>query len=217
MTNRPDQTRAVYDEVAAEYADRISGELAGKPLDCALLDVFAKSISAGDRVCDAGCGPGHVSRYLRDRGVNVYGVDFSPAMVAEAIRRNPDIEFLAGDLTCLPVQPGGLAGVIMFYSLIHLPREEVQAALGSVIKCLRPNGLMLAAFHVGTGELHIDELWGRSVSLDFTLFRVDEMKEYLQKAGCALEWVVEREPYRGVEYPTRRGYILGRKADTGTV
>ena len=217
MTNRPEQTRAVYDEVAAEYANRISGELAGNPLDCALLDVFAKTINYGGRVCDAGCGPGHVSRYLRDRGVNVYGVDLSPAMVAEAIRRNPDIEFLAGDLTCLPIQPGGLAGVIVFYSLIHLPREEVQTALCSVSRCLCPNGLMFVAFHVGTGEFHIDELWGRSVSLDFTFFGVDEMQGYMQKAGCALEWVVEREPYRGVEYPTRRAYILGRKADAGTV
>ena len=65
-----DQVRAAYDEVASEYANRISDELAGKPLDRALLDVFAQHVGPGPRVCDAGCGPGHVARYLHDRGVN---------------------------------------------------------------------------------------------------------------------------------------------------
>jgi len=47
-----DQVRVAYDEVASEYATRISDELAGKPLDRALLDVFAQHVDAGPRVCD---------------------------------------------------------------------------------------------------------------------------------------------------------------------
>jgi SAM-dependent methyltransferase len=214
MLDRIEQTRAVYDEIATEYASRIASELEGKPLDRALLDVFAMSIGTGPRVCDAGCGPGHVARYLRDRGVNVYGLDLSPAMVSEAIQRNPDIEFRTGDLTDLAGELSDLAGIIAFYSLIHLPRERVTPALRNICRHLRPNGLAFIAFHIGTGELHMEEWWGRSVSVDFTFFEVAEMREYVQQAGFAFEWVVEREPYAGVEHPTRRGYVLARRLDS---
>ncbi len=213
MTYRTDHTRAVYDEVATEYASRIADELKGKPLDCALLDVFATSLGDGARICDAGCGPGHVARYLHDRGANVYGLDLSTAMVSEAIRRNPDIEFRIGDITDLAGEPTDLAGIVAFYSLIHLPREAVTAVLGNMRRHLRPNGRLFIAFHIGSDELHIDEWWGRSVSLDFTFFEVAEMRGYVEQAGFAIEWVVEREAYAGVEHPSRRAYVLARKPD----
>ena len=210
MPSRADQTRAVYDEVAAEYVSRISDELSGKPLDRALLEVFATRMVDGALACDAGCGPGHVARYLRDRGVDVYGLDLSPAMVAEATHLNPDIEFRVGDLTDVAHEPADLAGIVAFYSLIHLPREAVTETLRTMSRHLRPNGLLFVAFHIGAGELHIDEWWGRSVSLDFTFFEVAEMRRYGEEAGFEIEWVVEREPYPAVEHPTRRGYILAR-------
>lgn len=47
LSQTSDQVRIAYDEVATEYAARISDELAGKPLDCALLDVFAQLMGSG--------------------------------------------------------------------------------------------------------------------------------------------------------------------------
>src|SRR5437773_6198242 len=75
--------RASYDRVAAEYAERIAGELAGKPFDRALLDRFADQVRPLGPVCDVGCGPGHVTAYLHERGLDVFGVDLSPEMVAQ--------------------------------------------------------------------------------------------------------------------------------------
>lgn len=214
MTNRIDHTRQVYDEVATEYSSRIADELRGKPLDCALLDLFATMMGNGARVCDVGCGPGHVGRYLRDQGVNVYGLDLSPSMILEASRLNPDIEFRTGDLTDLAGEPSDLAAIVAFYSLIHIPREAVTAVLENMGRHLRPNGRVFMAFHIGTDELHIDEWWGHRVSLDFTFFEVAEMRGYVEQAGFTLEWVIEREAYIGVEHPSRRAYILARKPDT---
>src|SRR5262245_22428501 len=64
-----------YDGVAEAYVERIYGELAHKPLDRELLDAFAGEVKGSGIVCDVGCGPGHVSRYLGDRGVDVMGLD----------------------------------------------------------------------------------------------------------------------------------------------
>jgi len=55
-----------YDRLADEYSRRIFHELQQKPFDRELLDRFAKEMVGRGEVCDMGCGPGHVARYLRD-------------------------------------------------------------------------------------------------------------------------------------------------------
>jgi 2-polyprenyl-3-methyl-5-hydroxy-6-metoxy-1,4-benzoquinol methylase len=73
-----------YDAVANEYVRRISGELQHKPLDRALLERFGTVVRDRGPVCDLGCGPGHVARYLKERGVEVVGYDLAPKMVEAA-------------------------------------------------------------------------------------------------------------------------------------
>src|SRR6476660_6547825 len=83
--------RASYDAVAEEYVRRIGRELEGKPFDRTLLDRFADRLAGPGPVWDLGCGPGHVTRYLRARGVTIAGLDLSPALVASARRLDPAI------------------------------------------------------------------------------------------------------------------------------
>src|SRR3954454_23213708 len=101
-----DDVEGSYDRVAEEYALRISGELAHKPLDRQLLDRFAAEVEGLGPVCDLGCGPGHVARYLHDHGVQVTGLDLSEAMVEQARRLNPDIAFRQGNMLALDVEDG---------------------------------------------------------------------------------------------------------------
>ena len=54
-----------YDTVAREYADEIYGELANKPFDREVLNRFADRAQGRGPVCDLGCGPGQIARYLR--------------------------------------------------------------------------------------------------------------------------------------------------------
>ena len=78
-----------YDCVADEYVRRIFDELRHKPLDRQLLDRFAARVRHAGVACDMGCGPGQVARYLHERGVEVCGVDLSPAMVERARQLTP--------------------------------------------------------------------------------------------------------------------------------
>jgi hypothetical protein len=50
------------------------------------------------------------------------------------------------------------------------------------------------------------------VSLDFYFFEAYEMADYLTAAGFEIEEILEREPYREVEHPSRRAYIFARKS-----
>jgi SAM-dependent methyltransferase len=202
--------RTTYDRVADEYVSRIAGELQHKPLDRQLLDRFAERIGAGS-ACDVGCGPGHVARYLHDRGVSISGIDLSPAMVARARALHPGIEFSQGDMLALDTKDASWTGIVAFYSVIHIPRPDVVRALHELRRTLQPGGLLFLAFHIGDEVLHRDEWWGHEVDIDFILFTSAEMIGYLEAAGFDVEETIERDPYPDVEHPSRRAYIVARK------
>jgi len=212
MTNRqPDHLQTSYDLVAEEYTQNIAGELQHKPLDRELLDRFSRRVDKTGPVCEIGCGPGHVARYLHQRGVKVFGCDLSSKMVEQARLLNPGLEFHRGDMMALEMADHTLAGIVAFYSIIHIPRAKVVQALHELGRVLRPGGLLLLAFHLGEGMLHRDEWWGKKVCVDFSFFRSDEMSGYLREAGFEVEQIIEREPYPDVEHPSRRAYIFARR------
>lgn len=199
-----------YDRVADKYAEEYFGELERKPDDCKLLDEFAELVRDKGEVCEIGCGPGQVARYLKDRGVNMRGIDLSERMVSAASRLNPDISFSTGDMLALNVPDNSFAGLVSFYAVIHLKRTEVATALREIFRVLQPGGNVLISFHKGEGELHRDEWYGEPVSIDVTLLSSEEMIEYFEMAGFVIDLVVERSPYE-FEYPTTRVYVQASK------
>ena len=203
--------RVSYDRVTEEYAAQFFGELAAKPLDRALLDAFAELVRGQGTVADLGCGPGQVARYLHDRGVPAVGIDLSPEMVAVARRLSPDIPFQQGSMLALEVEDAAWAGIVAFYSIIHIPLEELPRAFAEFSRVLRPGGYALLAFHIGQERIHRDEWWGHDVSLDFQFYEPEELEALLTGAGFTIEALLVRRPYEPVEHPSQRGYILARK------
>jgi len=212
----PGNVQDSYDRVAAEYARRIFGELEHKLLDRQLLDRFATRVQGLGPVCDLGCGPGHVARYLHERGVHVTGLDLSAEMVEQARRLNPSIEFRQGNILSLDYDDGAWGGIVAFYSIIHVPRAKIAVALAEMKRVLRRGGLLLLAFHVGDETVHLDEWWGQQVSVDFLFFRPNEISDSLRAVGFEIEEIVEREPYPDVEHQSRRAYIFATKPGLAT-
>ena len=200
-----------YDQIAAEYARHIFDELRHKPLDRELLDRFAAEIRGRGEMCDMGCGPGHVARYLRDAGLSVFGLDLSPGMLEQARKLNPDIPFRQGNMLCLDIPDGSLAGIAAFYATVNLPTESLPLAFRELARVLRPGGLLLLAFHAGDEIVHVDELWDQQVSMDFLFLQPPKIKLCLEAEGFVVEEIIEREPYPEVEYQSHRAYILARK------
>jgi ubiquinone/menaquinone biosynthesis C-methylase UbiE len=204
--------RESYDRLADEYAKRIAGELQHKPLDRELLGRFAKEVAGGGEVCDMGCGPGHVARYLRDLGGNVFGMDLSPGMVRRARQLNPDIPFREGNMLAHDLPDASLAGITAFYATVNIPEKSQPAIFREMARVLQPGGLLLLAFHAGDETLHENELWGMMIAMDFYYFQPSSIRRRLEDAGFAIEDVVERGPYAPeVEHQSRRAYIFARK------
>ena len=204
--------RDSYDRLADEYGRRIFNELQHKPLDRELLDRFAAQVAGRGEVCDMGCGPGQVARYLRDEGTTVFGLDLSPRMVEQARQFNPDISFREGNMACLDLPDGTLAGIAAFYAIVNIPEESLPPVFREMQRVLQPGGLLLLAFHFGDEMLHVDELWGRPISMDFFLLPPPAIGRYVEAAGFALEEIIERDPYPDVEHQSRRAYLFARKA-----
>ncbi|HXU29670.1 MAG TPA: methyltransferase domain-containing protein [Thermoanaerobaculia bacterium] len=206
----PNPLRDSYDAVASEYVEHLFAELEGKPLDRHLLNRFAEEVRGRGLVGDFGCGPGHVARYLQEQGVRVLGIDVSPEMIRQAARLTPGVEFRVGDLLALDLPDASLAGIVAFYSVIHFEPAQLDLAFGQMRRVLASDGVLLLSFHIGEKTLHLDELWGRAVSLDFRFLVPSEIVAALHAAGFVVTESTEREPYEGAEYPSRRCYLLAR-------
>ena len=75
---------------------------------------------------------------------------------------------------------------------------------------LRPGGLALVSFHIGSEVRHFAERWGHKVDLDFRFLETPEVAQAMEEAGLTVEARLERTSYPG-EVDTRRGYLLGRR------
>jgi SAM-dependent methyltransferase len=210
-----DRTRASYDAVAAAYAEALGDELGGKPLDRALLAVFAeqvRDVGRGEsRVWDVGCGPGHVTAFLAGLGLRAAGIDLSGEMIEQAAKRHPDLEFSTGSMTALPAAGASWDGLVSFYSLIHMIDDaDVRAALAEFRRVLAGGGLLLLAVHAGEETRRLAEWFGAEVDVSFRFFDPVWLGAELERAGFAVESLTRREPYPGAEVATPRAYFLAR-------
>jgi ubiquinone/menaquinone biosynthesis C-methylase UbiE len=210
------QVEAAYDTVADAYSAAFDNELDGKPLDRALLTAFVELVGAGI-VCDVGCGPGHVTRFLAERHADVVGLDLSSAMIGIARKKAPDLLFETGSMLALPVPDAGWAGIVSLYSIIHLTPEDRASAWREFARAVRPGGWPLVAFHVDSPEFqagavnHLTSWFGKSVELDGYFLDPDAVETEINSAGFTVQARLQRRAATDVEYPSRRCYFLARR------
>ncbi|MCW5252983.1 class I SAM-dependent DNA methyltransferase [Streptomyces sp. SHP 1-2] len=176
-------TRAFYDAIAEEYADRFRAALDESPLDRALLGAFAELVGPAGQVADLGCGPGRVTAHLASLGLRIFGLDLSESMLAVARREHPELRFDRGSMLELDLPDGSLAGAVSWYSSVHTPWERLPDLFGEVRRVLAPGGHLLLAFQVGDEPLRLDRPFGHPVALDFERRRPGPMAELLERAG----------------------------------
>ena len=107
----------------------------------------ALGASPGDRVLDAGCGPGfYTSETLERVGPEgcVVGVDRSEPMLALAAKRcegHANVAFHQGDVTALPVADADFDRALSVQVLEYV--ADIPAALAELRRVLRPGGRLL--------------------------------------------------------------------------
>jgi ubiquinone/menaquinone biosynthesis C-methylase UbiE len=126
--------RAGWEGIAAEYHQAF-GALTSQAIR-PLLD--AVRVKRGVKLLDIATGPGYVAAAAAKRGAIVLGVDFSPAMVAQAQKLHPGIDFREGDAEDLPLGNGLFDAAVMNFGILHLARPE--QALAEACRVIRAGG-----------------------------------------------------------------------------
>lgn len=201
----------LYDRVAKEYAEAFARELEKKPKDQEILQRFFREMGNRKPVWDFGCGPGQTTSYLKNLGMEISGLDLSEKNLEQAGTLHPGIPFRKGNILALDFENEALAGVVAFYAIVHFTEEQVGLAFREVFRVLHLGGVFLLTFHIGEETLHLEEFLGKKVEIDFMFFSPDFISRCLKDSGFERIEVIEREPYPGVEYQSRRAYVFARK------
>ena len=201
----------MYDSVAREYAEKFFGEHEKKPKDQEILHRFSIEIKDKKPVWDFGCGPGQTTKYLKDLGIEISGLDLSEKILEQARTIHPGIDFRTGNILELEFDDDSIGGVVAFYAIVHFTKEQVEIAFREVFRVLQPDGIFLFTYHIGEETLHIEEFLGKKIDIDFMFFTTDFISSCLKKIGFKQIEIIEREPYPGVEYESRRAYVFAKK------
>ncbi len=114
----------------------------GHPLN---LECVSQWLNYESRILDFGCGYGRSLGELFAAGYrNLIGFDFSPAMIAAARARFPEIEFGVLELSStVPLPQASVDGVLLFSVLTCVPTDDGQRALiAELHRVLPPGGLL---------------------------------------------------------------------------
>lgn len=149
-------------------------------------------------VLDVGCGPGHLTAHLRSLDVAAIGFDLVPAFLAHARTTDPDGGYGLASMRQLPVADHSVAGILAWYSLIHLPPEQLDDVLAELRRVIVPGGTLVAGFFDGDEAAPFDH----QVTTAHT-WPVGELSARLARAGFA---EVEREQRPGVPEPGKRSH-----------
>lgn len=171
-----DPTTAAYAARAAEYTDLLGSVSAMHPSDRQLIESWAEGIRGA--VLDAGCGPGHWTTHLAERGLSVRGIDLVPWFVAHARGAYPGVRFDLGSIDAIEAADGSFAGVLSWFSTIHHEPEAIGVPLAEFARVLEPGGRLALGVFVGDALEPFDHAVVRAYR-----WPVDELERRLDAAG----------------------------------
>lgn len=127
-------TIAAYESNRSGYAE----DWETQPIDGELHALFLEHLVPGT-VADIGCGSGRDSAWLQAQGWSVRGYDATPALVAEARTRHPEVVF---EVAALPELPGlpTFDNVVCETVIMHLSHEAALAGVQRMGELVHPGG-----------------------------------------------------------------------------
>ncbi|MHA2035171.1 MAG: class I SAM-dependent methyltransferase [Promethearchaeota archaeon] len=166
-----------YEKFLQDESDRVN-----------LLTEFISRVPLNGQVLDAGCGNGAYSRYLSEK-FKVIGIDISEKQIELAKQNAPKAEFICEDMTKMDFPKEFFNGIIAFYSIIHVPREEQQALLSKFYDILNLKGVALLTFHLNDDPgFYIKNFFDTGEGMYWSGFNKKANLNMVKKVGFKIIW-----------------------------
>lgn len=172
-----------YDRIAERYVEwsiRLGTEQRDRYLAVAL-----QRLPIGADVLELGCGTGVLTTNRLATRFAITGVDISERSITQARRNVPEATFVHANMTDLDFPPDTFDGVLAFYSITHMPREEHGPLLRKIGRWLRPGGLLVATMGAASLPGDVEEDW-LGVPMYFSHHDAETNKRLVQDAGMRL-------------------------------
>lgn len=169
-----------YDIIADEYSEEF-GRLYE---DIEVVNEFMAKLKPNSKVLDLGGGTGKLTDLFIKNGHQAICYDFSKEMMRKSQEYYPNLPYILDDMLNMEqhFESNTFDGIIAFYSLFHIPREDLNNVFASINNLLKDNGIFCFVVQLGNGEQFIDEPYlkeqGKGV-LYFNFFTKDLIKQML--------------------------------------
>jgi SAM-dependent methyltransferase len=168
--------RTAYGAMSAQYIELFGTSEYMHADDLALITRHLSIRAAA--VLDVGCGPGHLTEHLRLHDVDATGIDLVPEFIDHARATFPDGKYAIGSMHELHVPDHSVAGILAWYSLIHLPPDSLDRALCELRRAIAPAGTLVTGFFDGN---KLEAFEHKVVTAH--RWPIDELAARLQRAG----------------------------------
>jgi ubiquinone/menaquinone biosynthesis C-methylase UbiE len=200
--DKKEMVRVGYNE-AAETLEKLFGiDREEEEEEVRALSEFSSRIPLNGRVLDAGCGNGAYSRILSQK-FKVIGVDISERQIELAKKKAPKAKFICQDITKVTFQDEQFDGILAYYSIIHIPREEHYELLKKFHRMLKMNGIVLLTFHyIDDPESYNGDFFGTGSKMFWSGFNKETNLKIVQDVGFKIIWskLVQESPKWGETY-----------------
>ena len=175
MVNK-EQVRQSYASVADLYIELFGTSQQVHPDDLAFIGRHL--VNQHGAVLDLGCGPGHITDYLCALGVDATGIDMVPEFIDHARAAHPNGRYELGSIERLDAADHSVTGILAWYSLIHLPPQDLHSVLTEFRRAMAPAGMLVLGLFDGEEVAAFDHKV-------VTAYRwpAGEMSERLARAG----------------------------------
>ncbi len=202
-----------YNDMAELYTEVNRRALDHDEFNRGWIDRFVALVALSDGpVADLGCGPGFVTNYLTELGLDVHGYDLSPVLISTAQDLFPDLVFRVGDFTSLDLADASFAGIVSRYSLIHAPPDSLGQTFDEFARLLAPSAPFLISFFAASSAERHGAPFDHKVVTAYELFP-ETLGEAMQLAGFDRIEVGTHGPPEGTR-PIDHATILARRSSS---
>ncbi len=183
-----------FDEFASEYANRFMNIDSYKDS----IDKFCDSTKTKEpRILELACGPGNITRYLRQRfpQSKILAVDLAPKMLDIAKQHLPDVEFRLMDVREILSLGEKFDLIMCSFCLPFLTREDSAKLIKDCNEILTPNGCL----YISTMEGDESNAGFESTSFSgdseiyFNYHRQSDIEEAFRKGGFHPGYIKRQE------------------------